>query len=382
MVYKDIKGVEEIKVNNLGIIPAYTYDIKYYTEADEVSVEYYTYQSVYGDHVVYSDCPGGYMTFKFYGSVVGVIFLFHTFGGIANIYIDGQLVKEVDTYSPIYYVRPVLIATNLQDTEHEIKIECSGNKNASSAGIYIRVYGIVVDKSRNPQPNQLIGLTRPATADAMSKKTTGLLTLSFLYGYNGSSWDRLRSDANKYLYVNLGADSVGLATESTLSSINSKITTCDTSNISGTVTSQLQGYQSGVGQWVNLEADSNNYLYVNLGATTITLPVDVQANLMQQLDYTTTALGAGATYTGDSVEVDKYTRLCGTVIADQDGTIYIDQSPDGTNWDYTSSFNFTANDGLAFSVEVVCPYARMRVTNTSSSDQTYLRAYLFGKVMN
>jgi len=219
-------------------------------------------------------------------------------------------------------------------------------------------------------------------SDGRGATNYGVCSQSFLYGFNGTDWDRLRVDANKYLYVNLGADSVGLATESTLSTINGKIIVCDTSNISGTILSQLQGYQSGVASWVNLEADSNKYLYINLGATSITLPVDVQANLMQQLDYTTTALGSGSTYTGDSVEVDKYTRLCGTVIADQDGTVYIDQSSDGSNWDYTSSFDFTAGNGLAFSVEVIAPYGRLRVTNTSGSAQTYLRAYMFGKVIN
>ena len=60
-------------------------------------------------------------------------------------------------------------------------------------------------------------------------------TVSFLMGFNGSSWDRLRCDANKYLLVTLGADNIGLAKESTLSSINSKIVTCDTSNISGVI---------------------------------------------------------------------------------------------------------------------------------------------------
>ena len=123
-------------------------------------------------------------------------------------------------------------------------------------------------------------------------------------------------------------------------------------------------------------------MYVDIGATASNLPIDVKSNHMQQLDYTTTALGSGSTYTGSSVTVDKYTRLCGTVIADQNGTIYIYQSPDGSNWDYVSSFDFTANKGLAFSVEVVCPYAKMEITNTSGSAQTYLRAYLFGKVMN
>jgi len=75
----------------------------------------------------------------------------------------------------------------------------------------------------------------PHVGDAQSGSTNKLDVAAFLMGFNGSSWDRLRCDANKYLLVTLGADNVGLAKESTLSSINSKIVTCDTSNISGVI---------------------------------------------------------------------------------------------------------------------------------------------------
>ena len=50
--------------------------------------------------------------------------------------------------------------------------------------------------------------TFSGSADGKSVAATGLCTQSFLYGFNGVSWDRLRSDANMHLCVNIG----GLAT--------------------------------------------------------------------------------------------------------------------------------------------------------------------------
>ncbi len=52
------------------------------------------------------------------------------------------------------------------------------------------------------------------------------------------------------------------AKESTLSSIDSKITTCDTSNISGTV---------NIGNWLSFTFDASNYLYINIGADSVGL---------------------------------------------------------------------------------------------------------------
>lgn len=99
------------------------------------------------------------------------------------------------------------------------------------------------------------------------------------------------------------------------------------------------------------------------------------------LDSTTTPLGDGLTYTGASKECDKYARIVGSIFTDHASTLYIDQSQDNTNWDYSSDFAVTANTGLAFSVEVVAPYCRLRVVNSAGAAQTVLRAYMRGRVI-
>ena len=61
-------------------------------------------------------------------------------------------------------------------------------------------------------PNLRVTLYRDAdtvtifTGNSDNKEATksGLCTQSFIYGFNGSSWDRIRSDPNKHLNVNIG----------------------------------------------------------------------------------------------------------------------------------------------------------------------------------
>jgi len=102
--------------------------------------------------------------------------------------------------------------------------------------------------------------------------------------------------------------------------------------------------------------------------------------LMRKLVSTTTALGANSTYTSSKQTVAGFSRLVGTVYADQDGTLYVEQSSDGTNYDVTSSFSVTGGTGLGFSVEIVAPFARIKYTNGANA-QTTFRLYAFGRTI-
>ena len=46
--------------------------------------------------------------------------------------------------------------------------------------------------------------TLTGESDGRATTTRGLVTQTFLYGFNGTSWDRLRSDPSKHLDVNMG----------------------------------------------------------------------------------------------------------------------------------------------------------------------------------
>jgi hypothetical protein len=97
------------------------------------------------------------------------------------------------------------------------------------------------------------------------------------------------------------------------------------------------------------------------------------------LDYTTTPLDANGTWTS-STDSSAYTRyICGSVYADQPGTLYVEQSPDGTNWDLVDSYSVSAGTGLKFSIEKVLPYARVRFVNGATA-QTVFRLYVYKRL--
>jgi len=127
-------------------------------------------------------------------------------------------------------------------------------------------------------------------------------------------------------------------------------------------------------------AQSGKTLYLAIGreAAAETIGYSISAEFLNKvtlLDSTTDNLNASATYTSSQFTVDAYARIIGTLLMTQNGTLYVDQSSDGTNYDFVESTSYTANDTLGFSVEVVAPYARVRLTNTGGSATTTLRLY-------
>lgn len=87
----------------------------------------------------------------------------------------------------------------------------------------------------------------------------------------------------------------------------------------------------------------------------------------------TSALNSSATFTGTSTEVRQYPSVIVSVLTDQDGTLYIEFSPDGTNWDSSLSFSVAASTNETHRLSVTRRYFRARFTNTSASNQTYFR---------
>lgn len=88
---------------------------------------------------------------------------------------------------------------------------------------------------------------------------------------------------------------------------------------------------------------------------------------------TDTPLNSGATFTGLTTDVAAYPSILVSCKTDQDGALYVDFSMDGTNWDSTLSFSVTANSNEVHRLSISKRYARVRFTNTSASNQTYLR---------
>jgi len=100
---------------------------------------------------------------------------------------------------------------------------------------------------------------------------------------------------------------------------------------------------------------------------------------LELVAYTTTPLAANGEWVS-SVDSSVYARfICGSVYADQAGTLYVEQSPDSSNWDVVDSFTVSGGSGVKFSVEKVAPYARVRYVNGSTA-QTVFRLYVYRRL--
>jgi len=220
--------------------------------------------------VWYSNVAGDYIELKFWGTILGLLFEFtDTDRGIAYVYIDGKKVAEIDLYAPSRIVnRYYLIATDLEDEEHTVRVEVSGLKNPSSTDAYVSVQGIFADPKRNP---------------------------NFLYG---SHLEQIAATSTRLYYL----------VEDTMLSLE-----------------------------------------------------------------TTTPLGANAEYVGQTQDRTYRTHAWfhAMAYADVDGTIYIDQSHDGTNWDLVSSAGLTGGAGTALSARITARYIRIRYLNGAVAQTTF-----------
>jgi hypothetical protein len=120
----------------------------------------------------------------------------------------------------------------------------------------------------------------------------------------------------------------------------------------------------------------------NETAETSMIGVDFQAQGKVQIESNTTPLGISATYTGAGFDTMKdgenYNWLTGTVTSDQTGTLYVQQSIDGTNWVSTDSVSVTNNptSGNKIAFDILLRYVRFTLVNNAVA-QTQLKLYGF-----
>lgn len=89
---------------------------------------------------------------------------------------------------------------------------------------------------------------------------------------------------------------------------------------------------------------------------------------------TTTPLNAGGVFTGVGEDVSQYNSVVVAVKTDQDGTYTVQFSNDNSNWDSTLTRYFRTNQiEPPHRFTVTRKYCRVVFTNTSASNQTYLR---------
>ena len=87
-------------------------------------------------------------------------------------------------------------------------------------------------------------------------------------------------------------------------------------------------------------------------------------------------LNAGLTFTGTATSTLGVAGLQVSLKTDTNCQVYVEQSPDGNiaHWDIVDSYNYYASIGnFGLTIQAVNSYVRVVVTNTSTTNQTYLR---------
>ncbi len=108
---------------------------------------------------------------------------------------------------------------------------------------------------------------------------------------------------------------------------------------------------------------------------TITGDVNISQKIVASgSNNSTTNLASGATFTGVGEESLNFSAIQFVFKADQNFTIYVDQSSDLTNWDITDSYDYKYSlGGASRTVQSVAKYFRVRATNVGTATTTYLR---------
>ena len=103
---------------------------------------------------------------------------------------------------------------------------------------------------------------------------------------------------------------------------------------------------------------------------------------MLSLNSTTSPLNSGATFTGTGQDVLGCPSVVIAVKTDQAATMYVEFSTDNTNWDSSLTYYVNASENDVHRVTVTRRYFRVRITNTSASNQTYIRLQCMGGEQN
>lgn len=83
---------------------------------------------------------------------------------------------------------------------------------------------------------------------------------------------------------------------------------------------------------------------------------------------------AGGTFTGTATSTLGVAGLQVSLHTDQNCSVYVEQSPDGTNWDISDYFRYFAGiNNFGVTVQAINSYVRVRVVNVSLSATTHFR---------
>lgn len=108
---------------------------------------------------------------------------------------------------------------------------------------------------------------------------------------------------------------------------------------------------------------------VILTGGTVTADVAANTTVMRQTAYTAW------------MDVSTMSKLVGAINSSGNCTVYVQQSQNTTDVDYSTTVDVTGGTAAAFEVSVLCRYARLRILN-GLADQTSMRAVFNGRTIS
>lgn len=86
-----------------------------------------------------------------------------------------------------------------------------------------------------------------------------------------------------------------------------------------------------------------------------------------------TTLDAGASLIGLAEEVTLYTTVSIAIKTDESGTLFMEESPDGTNWDFSRDYHIEAGTDFQKANFLTRRFYRTRFVSSSASPHTFVR---------
>ena len=74
---------------------------------------------------------------------------------------------------------------------------------------------------------------------------------------------------------------------------------------------------------------------------------------------------------------DLHDRITGLIFSDKAGVLHVEQSGDGTNWDWDDTVTVVVSTGVKFSFELSGPYVRLRYVNGAAAQTVFRLAARF-----
>jgi len=88
------------------------------------------------------------LTFQTNGKLLGINIIRDKDGGLIDVYVDGELIKQINSWSPTRVKKDTFITSQLNEGKHEVKLVNSGEEGKdyegnNSEGTYTRIINVV-----------------------------------------------------------------------------------------------------------------------------------------------------------------------------------------------------------------------------------------------